>query len=464
MPQIQTQLADQLGKLTYDSFEAFCEDIAGMFDCSIKVVERQTLYGSLNTLKKEFKKITVINTVEAKGALHGDFALWLDQAATFVLSGIVVMLPENRIQEQVKKGALSDAQNLGDAVRELGNLMVGSWDRAFRESLNGHKHFKQVAVFIGQPWNNPEESLKMKPEDDCLIVLNKIKYGTFDPFLCAAVYPQSLLDPKPIEAEQSQPDEKTVAPVVLTEKVSANEKPSEPLPSAESVQPQPDKKTVAPVVSTEKVSANEKPSEPLPSARVETIEQPVKSNPVSQAIEQLVGSVETTSSLFASQPPQFSSAILNMPAQDLMDPQPVWGDPEDSIQNAILLMQQHHTGYLLMGKGGQLEGILSLSNVAAAVSPYTRKAFARHRRPQDDATFQIRAKWFMSCPVHTIAIDTPVWAVMDAMCRHAVRSLVVLDQHQKTTGLITAFDIFKKLIATETSTLPAGRICQIPPF
>jgi CBS domain-containing protein len=168
--------------------------------------------------------------------------------------------------------------------------------------------------------------------------------------------------------------------------------------------------------------------------------------------------------LFVSRPPQFDAAILNVPARDLMDAQPVWGDPEDSIQNAILLMQQQHTGYLLMGKGGQLEGILSLSNVNAAVSPYTRKEFARHRRPQDEATFQIRAKWFMSSPVHTIASDTPAWAVMDAMCRHAVRSLVVLDSHQKTTGLITVFDIFRKLIATETSTLPAGRICQVPPF
>ena len=53
---------------------------------------------------------------------------------------------------------------MGDAVGEIGNLMVGSWDRVFRKELPGHGHFVLNKNFIGSPWNNPEESYRL---DDC---------------------------------------------------------------------------------------------------------------------------------------------------------------------------------------------------------------------------------------------------------------------------------------------------------
>ena len=189
MTQQQTQLATELEGLTQRAFDAFCEDIAGMFDCSMQTSEQKILRGNVGQLKKEFGKITSINTLQAQGTLNGQCAIWFDQAALFILSGIVVMLPEKRIQEQVKAGALKDAQALTDAIKELGNLMTGSWDRIFRQSLAGHKHLKQINVYIGPLWANPKESIQMEPDHECLMILSKIKVGAFEPVLCAAVFP-----------------------------------------------------------------------------------------------------------------------------------------------------------------------------------------------------------------------------------------------------------------------------------
>jgi hypothetical protein len=92
-----------------------------------------------------------------------------------------------------------DAQALTDAIKEQGNLMTGSWDRIFRQSLAGHKHLKQVNVYIGPLWTNPKESIQMEPDHECLMILSKIKVGAFEPVLCAAVFPIETLEPKAAE-------------------------------------------------------------------------------------------------------------------------------------------------------------------------------------------------------------------------------------------------------------------------
>lgn len=427
MTTTQAQLDTTLEELTQQAFSAFCEDIAGMFDCSMQTLEPKTLRGPLSQLQKDFKRVTSINTIEANGVLDGQFAIWFDQAAIFILAGVVVMLPEKRILENVKSGGMKEAQSLNDAIKELGNLMAGSWDRIFRGGLSDHKHLKQGSVFIGQPWKNSKETLGMDLNTECLVITAKIKVSSFEPVLCAAVYPISLLEPKPEPQPQSEA-------VVENKTPSASE-----APAAIEVK--------AAVIDT-----------------VETIEQPAKLSPISKAIEQLIRPTpQIASPSDYAAPRQFNSFDLNCPIRTLITTEAAWIDPDDSVQKAILLMQQHNTGYLLAGKNGQLDGILSRSDVAGAISPYTKSVFANYRRPLDDATFQIRVKWFISRPVRAVAPETPVWAAIDIMCKYAVRSLVVLDPQQNVAGLITAFDILKKLISTDGSVL-TGAISQSPPF
>jgi len=460
MPLQQIQLATELEGLTQRAFDAFCEDIAGMFDCSMQTTEQKVLRGNVGQLKKEFGKITSINTLQAQGTINGQCAIWFDQAALFILSGIVVMLPEKRIQEQVKTGALKDAQALTDAIKELGNLMTGSWDRIFRQSLPGHTHLKQVNVYIGPLWTNPKESIQMEPDHECLMILSKIKVGAFEPVQCAAVFPIETLEPKAADEPAPQPQSEPQAAADNADKTPAPDTASALSQGTSPAPTTPDPTRVAGDPSAN--SPQTAPAEPV--VQVETVEQVPQASPVSKAIEQLVGSGQP--SLVCSYPTTagpLGTLDLNCPVQSLVGTPAVWIDPDASIQQAILLMQQHNTSYLLAGKNGQLEGILSRSDTAAAISPYTKSIFAHYRRPQDDATFQIRVKWFVSRPVRAIRPETPLWAAIDTLCKYAIRCLVILDSQQQVTGLITVFDIFKKILSTDGSTL-AGQICQLPPF
>lgn len=452
MPLQQIQLATELESLTQRAFDAFCEDIAGMFDCSMQTTEQKVLRGNVGQLKKEFGKITSINTLQAQGTLNGQCAIWFDQAALFILSGIVVMLPEKRIQEQVKTGALKDAQALTDAIKELGNLMTGSWDRIFRQSLAGHKHLKQVNVYIGPLWTNPKESIQMEPDHECLMILSKIKVGAFEPVLCAAVFPIEILEPKTADEPAPQPQPVSQAASDETEENLAPA--SAPAPPAEKeTTPEPAAASPAAAVSQPPAESPQAPAADL-AVQVETVQQPPQPNPVSKAIEQLVGPRQSGPT---------GTLDLNCPVQNLAGTPAVWIDPDASIQQAILLMQQHNISYLLAGKNGQLEGILSRSDTAAAISPYTKSVFAHYRRPQDDATFQIRVKWFVSRPVRAVRPETPLWAAIDILCKYAIRCLVILDSQQRVTGIITVFDIFKQMLSSDGSTL-TGQISQPPPF
>jgi CBS domain-containing protein len=467
MTTTQAQFDTLLEKLTQQAFGAFCDDIAGMFDCSMQTLESKTLRGPLSQLQKDYNRITSINTIEAKGVLDGQFAIWFDQAAIFILSGVVVMLPEKRILENVKSGGIKEAQSLNDAIKELGNLMAGSWDRVFRDGLSNHKHLKQGTVFIGQPWKDSKEALGMDLSTECMVVTAKIKVSSFEPVLCAAVYPVQLLEPKPEPLPQPEPvAEKPAvaeAKAAVISKTEIIEQPAQPGPTSKPIEPL---NRPTPPASKEPIA------EPIPAAKanaaeiskVETIEQPAQSSPISKAIEQLIHPTpQIVSQSDYSTPRHFSPFDLNCPVGALINTEAVWIDPDDSIQKAILLMQQHNTGYLLAGTNRQLDGILSRSDVASAISPFTKSVFSNYRRPLDDATFQIRVKWFISRPVRAVTSETPVWAAIDIMCKYAVRSLIVLDPQQNVAGLITAFGILKKLISTDGSVL-TGAISQLPPF
>jgi len=138
-------------------------------------------------------------------------------------------------------------------------------------------------------------------------------------------------------------------------------------------------------------------------------------------------------------------------AKDVMQKELVWGGPEDSVQQTLTKTQQHNTGYILIGQNGVLEGLVSKSDLAGAISPYLRPVFAKWRRPLDDATLQIRVKWIMSRLVHTISPQTPLAAIMSSMCRFRVLCLPVLDEQGKVQGLVTEADIFNVLLNLKSS-------------
>lgn len=145
------------------------------------------------------------------------------------------------------------------------------------------------------------------------------------------------------------------------------------------------------------------------------------------------------------------SSLQAICAKDIMQKNVVWGSSDDSVQQALAKMQQHDAGYMMVGRNGVSEGIVSRYDLAGAISPYLRPVFARWRRPSDDATLQIKIKWIMTRPVLTINPETPLPAIMQKMRRFSVRCLPVMNHRGKVQGLITTFDIFKALLKLKSN-------------
>jgi len=139
-------------------------------------------------------------------------------------------------------------------------------------------------------------------------------------------------------------------------------------------------------------------------------------------------------------------APLTVHAKDIMQKDVIWGNPDDSVQQALTKIQQHDAGYMMIGQGQVPEGVVSKSDLTGALSPYLRSTFAKWRRPLDDATLQIRVKWIMSKPTYTIGPETSLTSIMENMCQAGRRCLPVVDEHGRVQGLVTALDIFNVLL------------------
>ncbi len=168
------------------------------------------------------------------------------------------------------------------------------------------------------------------------------------------------------------------------------------------------------------------------------------SGAVSQAIRKMVDSPAVL-------PGQQTLAALDLCAKDIMQAGVVWARADETIVNALATMQRCTTDYVMVGDGNTLSGIISKSDLSASLSPYLRPAFAKWRRPLDDATLQIKLKWVMSRPVHIINPEMSLAAVIKNMCRCRVRCLPVADQQGKVHGLVTEVNIFKALLKVKNA-------------
>lgn len=426
-PTVQTvPLETILPQVSTLSMQTFCEDMDGMLGISISCALCQAAPGTLDRLKPFFPKFAAVYSVKAQGTLSGRFDLLLDKNALFLLSGMIVMLPEAKIKEQCKQGTLEQVLKLSDTIKEIGNLTVGAWDRIFREQIPGHKHLLQTNTQILNPWDKPAEVFGFKEDTPCLLIVWEMTVGDYPPFHGAAVFPAALFEPPkeepaPAEAPTQTPTESAAAPAAT---------PAQPEPAA--VQPP-------------------QPSEPAAAAPVcpQTPESS-EPHPVWNAIQQMVQSAPDAISAAP-----LDAAVLNCPARVFLNPNPLWLSPNDSVETARQRMQQNNTRYALIEEKDQPVGILSQGDVNAALSPYLRSPFEEYRRPLDEASLQIRIRWFMSRPVHTASPDTPMWKLMDIMCRHQIRAVPIQDAGGTVTGLVTVTEIFQALLKTLTGGSPA---------
>jgi CBS domain-containing protein len=483
-------ITSQVSRLSDNSFQAFCDDMAGMFDADMQCDCRQAAVGPVAGLREHFKKLAAVHVIKADGILNGSFYLVFDQGGLFTLGGVIVMLPEQRILEVVRRGALPDAEGLQDAVREAGNLLVGSWDRIFRQECATHKHFLKTGTFIGKPWDGAGQP-ELQAEKDALIVRYEMTVGPYPSFACAAVFPTAVLEgiqdmvseppaevePKAVEPKAAEP--KTPAPKVAEPKTvevkepqpervtdSAPSKTSEPSAEprrTEDAQPKtPEKEPPAPQVAAPARAVPKPPDRPpmppdagpqMPPQEPKTADVPVV--PASWP-------VSADSPAAPRSPEPALAALLRVPAGEIMEKDVVWADPEDTVQAVLAKMQQHNVGYVLVGHNGTLEGLVSSSNILGAVSLYLRPMFAQWRRAEDDATLGVKVKWIMSRPVRTVRSDATLATLIESMRRCGGRCLPVVDAGGTVQGLVTVFDILLRIQQTDQSLAWQGKPPQTP--
>ncbi len=460
----------EIVELAVDAFEAFCEDIGGMFEVDMSCEEQGVSVETVKGLKKRFKKLCAVNTVRAEGLLDGKFQLLFDQGGLFTLAGVIVMLPEDRIVDQIKRGSIEDVESMNDAIGEVGNLLVGAWDRVFREQLEEHGHFLQYKSFIGKPWDKPEEKIDMPSEEELVFAGFEMTVEPYPTFKCGAAFPKSLFgadsstvsdsgaeQPK-VTADKSKEDNEAVPE--SSEGNSEHQKATEASKEAaaesrENSNPVPAEEPSATAESAGAEETKKNPEEPAEAEGKETPEAvesettqtgPEPMGMVSKAIQKMTAKEDESAERGQEDHPTVVSEsfdVCKVEAADIMNAEVVWIDPDDSVQQVFSQMQQQNVGYALVGRDNIMEGIVSSSDISAAMSPYLRPTFARWRRPLDDATLQIKVRWIMSKPVRSVVPDATVQVMTETMRRFKCRALPVIDSSGTVLGLVTTFDIFK---------------------
>jgi hypothetical protein len=203
MAERQKEIISRTIRLSKEAFGAFCDDISTMFGPKMQYIPQNVCYEDINALKGRFSKLVAVFFVKAEGSLDGTFQLIFDQGGLFTLAGLATMPQEmtsllerivgpQKIMNNIKSGTLKEAEEVSDAVAEVGNLLIGACDRVFREKLEDHKHFVQTNVFIGEPWDNPEEKIGLAGNVRAVFLPFKMKIGSYPPFYGGAIFPQKI--------------------------------------------------------------------------------------------------------------------------------------------------------------------------------------------------------------------------------------------------------------------------------
>jgi CBS domain-containing protein len=445
-------------ELSETAMEAFCRDITGMFDVEMVCKQQEGCTETVAGLKKRFKKITAVVTATAKGHLAGSFHLIFDQDGLFTLAGVIVMQPKQIIIENKRRGTLTEVENVRDAIKEGGNLLVGSWNRVCLEKWGSKTHLLQTDTFIGNPWTNSQESIHVAENEEFLYIPCEMTIADYPVFNYGILFPKtitdSILHPDTETSDSANKEQPKVSPPVSQAATSEKPVPVEPVAVPVEAKPVEVKvETKAAAVEPVAVPVEAKPVEvkvETKAAAAQSAEPKTESVPATESKEKLPPTespVPVKLSATASSDSQEGPEILwTLCAKDIMRRNVIWCQSDESVEQVRVKMDQNDVGYVIAGTEGMMEGIISRSDLAAALSPYLRPMFAQWRRPLDEASLQIKVKWIMSRPVQIVKPDKPLAIVMEKMCRHNIRALPVVDQHGKVEGLITVFDIFKMLL------------------
>jgi CBS domain-containing protein len=225
-------------ELSTESFRAFCDDISAMFSISMKCEQKDTAAVTVETLQERFKNLVAVTSAKADGSLEGTFQIIFSREGLFTLAGAIAMPaqmtsllekcvgPENTMKN-IKSGTLKEAEEVADTVAEACNLLIGSWDRIFRDGLEGHKHLLQTNTFIGEPWDSPAEKVGLPPEQKFTFASYRITISPFPAFDCGVVFPKTMFAEGNVETEDEPEaaDKQQAEPQTAAENSEQKDKP-----------------------------------------------------------------------------------------------------------------------------------------------------------------------------------------------------------------------------------------------
>jgi len=453
---------------------------------------------SVESLAREFKKPVCVNSVKAQGLPAGTFHFVLGREALFTLAGVAAGQPKKTISQNSKSGTIRSASQFRDILIQFGEVLVCSWNLCSHDEVAGVSHFERTDTFIGDPWRKPKAGMGLDENEELVCVPYEMQVGAYPAFKCAIIFPKEVLSGAPLppstqagdstqepegheepgkKADQKKTDEvpqglkkepaherarkvrkhrKKKAAPRDQEKATTQEKPSlaasDTKPASEPTEG-PATESSGSAAEQEAGATGSDTSQDAVAEKQETIEGPQQEKgPVSESISRIVESPATLPGENQTRPPETEPSassndrIQTITAEDIMQENILWGDPEQGVQEILAKMQQYKTGYVLIGDAGKAEGITSESNLKEALSPYLHAPFDKWKRPLDDATLRIKVRWVMSEPVHSIEREAPLSAMMARMCEDSLQVLVVTDQENKVQGLVTTFDIFSALL------------------
>ena len=438
-----TDTTSIVAELSDAGFKAFYDGICSMFNVDVRCEHQHVGIEPVSVLQSRFKQLAVVHVITAHGALNGTFHVMFDQGGLFVLSGVVVMLPENRILEQVRQGSIQDAQNLQDVAGEVGNLLVGAWDSVFRERCTGHKHLVKKASVVGES-AGIRDDMGLSADEQVLCVTYQVTVGSYPSFQCAAVFPSAILGSHG-KTDAPQADERATRKEPVSQSSPSVVRPLDPV--------------AAPAMKRDDDIAEPSISLDRDDAMAELVRTICGDD---EADEPPGMSLDTPRVSPAPRSSEGLAELLQTQAADIMETDVVWARAEDTVQGVLAKMQQKNTGYVLIGQNGILEGLVSSSTILGAVSLYLRPMFGKWRRPEDDATLGVRVKWIMSRPVRTIRPDTSLEAMIECMRRYGGRCLPVVDEDGSVKGMVTVFDILLHILTLNGDFSWQGRPPQAP--
>ena len=503
----QIEAEKRVTELATQALIVFCDDISVTFgvdmECRQQAIAAETVAG----LRKRFKKLVAVNIIDSQGIPDGTFRFIFDQEGLFTLGGIIAMLPEQRIMSNRQHASAALAESMVDAMGEVGNLLVGSWDRVFSNGGSQSASTHRLPAFVGKPWGKSEETMGLAGDEEVFFIPYEMTVGSYQSFSCGVILPKTIFgessDFVPEEAnmtkettqekneenpqnmqnatektnskkggrKKSKPNEPTVEKASveitdtgkITEKAKAKETEADKSDSKQTpaVKKRKGKKTLLrkPETSHEqkKAAKDAKAAHGVTEDKATATEKSEDSGmgKVSKAIKKIAQSpavLPGQSAMAKKEIPRVTGDLFEIRANDIMQNKVTWASSDHSLQQALTKMRQTDAGYIMIGQNGVLEGIVSQSDITRAMSPYLQPIFAKWRRPLDDATLKIRIKWIMSRPVRTIKPETSLAAIMEYMNQFRGRCLPVTDEAGNVQGLVTAFDIFQALLKSGSNT------------